>query len=96
MRARGFTPRRAASSALSSTVAAAPSEMLEELAAVTVPSFLKAGFSDGMRSMSDLPGCSSCAYSTSPLRPATFTGTISSTKAPFASAACARLTDSIA
>jgi hypothetical protein len=72
----------AASSAVSSTTAAAPSEMLEELAAVTLPSFLKAGRRVGILAMSDLPGCSSVATSTSPLRVATFTATISSANAP--------------
>ena len=80
MRASGVMPRLAASSALSSTVAAAPSEMLDELAAVTVPSFLNAGFRVGILLMSDLPGCSSVANSTSPLRVLTLTATISSLK----------------
>jgi hypothetical protein len=44
---------------------------------------------------SDLPGCSSVAYSTSPLRVATFTGTISSSKAPDFCAAWARVADSM-
>ncbi len=96
MRAIGFRPRLLASSALITTVAAAPSEMLDELAAVTVPSLLKAGFSVGILATSDLPGCSSVANSTSPLRVATLTGTISSANAPEAIAACARLTDSVA
>ena len=43
MRASGFTPRAVRSSAPISTSAAAPSLMLDELAAVMVPSFLKAG-----------------------------------------------------
>ena len=64
-------------------VAAAPSEMLDELAAVTVPfSLRKAGFRVGILAMSDLPGCSSVANSASPLRVLTVTGTISSAKAP--------------
>src|SRR5690606_15158057 len=96
MRASGLSPRRAASSALVSTVAAAPSEMLEELAAVTVPSLRKAGRRVGILATSDLPGCSSVATSTSPLREATFTGTISSLNAPASIAALARVTDSIA
>ena len=96
IRASGCRPRGPASSALSSTVAAAPSEMLDELAAVMVPSLRKAGRRVGILSMLDLPGCSSVACSTSPLRLLTLTGTISSANAPAACAACARLTDSIA
>ena len=42
-----------------STSAAAPSEIELELAAVTVPSFLKAGFSVGILSSWALSGCSS-------------------------------------
>ena len=63
---------------------------------MTLPSFLNAGFRVGILAMSDLPGCSSLAYSTSPLRVATLTGTISPSKAPAAWAAWARLTDSMA
>ncbi|KAG1524324.1 hypothetical protein G6F50_018541 [Rhizopus delemar] len=89
-------PRAAASSSVSRTTAAAPAEMLEELAAVTLPSFLKAGRRGGILAMSERPVCSSVATSTSPLRVATFTATISSANAPLACAACARLTDSMA
>ena len=70
--------------------------MLDELAAVTLPSFLKAGFRVGILATSDLPGCSSEATSTSPLRVATLTGTISPSKAPEVCAAWARVTDSMA
>ena len=48
MRAIGFSPRSFATSARASTSAAAPSEIEEEFAAVTVPSFAKAGFSVGI------------------------------------------------
>ena len=45
MRASGAAPRRVAAESLIMTSAAAPSEMELELAGVTVPSFLNAGFS---------------------------------------------------
>ena len=45
MRTSGVMPRRVASASLISTTAAAPSLMPEALAAVTVPSLSKAGFS---------------------------------------------------
>ena len=61
-----------ASSALISTVAAAPSEMLDELAAVTVPSLRNAGFSVGnLRRRRTCPAARPCRRSTSPLRPLT-------------------------
>lgn len=58
-------------------MAAAPSEIDEELAAVTVPSFLKAGFRVGIFSGMALVGASSVSITVSPLRPATVTGAIS-------------------
>src|SRR5690606_26963678 len=91
----GSSPSLAALSALVSTVAAAPSEMLEELAAVTVPSLRKAGRRPGILDTSERPGCSSVSYSTSPLRVDTLTGTISSLNAPDSIAAFARFTDSM-
>src|SRR5258708_4787635 len=47
MRASGARPRALAVLSRISTRAAAPSEMLDEVAAVMAPSFLKAGFSVG-------------------------------------------------
>src|SRR5215469_1641501 len=55
-RASGFRPRARAAAPLASTSAAAPSEIEEELAAVTVPSLPKAGFMLGMRLTSQVPG----------------------------------------
>jgi hypothetical protein len=49
--------------------AAAPSEIEDELAAVTVPSFANAGFSVGILLMSQVNGVSSRAMTVSPLRP---------------------------
>ena len=48
--------------------AAAPSEIDEELAAVTVPSFLNAGLSVGILATSSVKGVSSLSTTTSPLR----------------------------
>ena len=87
-RARIGAPRRSASSRLISTSAAAPSLRPEALAAVTVPSFLKAGRRPAR------PDCStpSRIYSSvstivSPLRVLTVTAAISSLKRPAARAA---------
>ena len=73
-------------------MAAAPSLMLELAAAVTVPSFLKAGLSVGILSMLILPGPSSVSTTRSPLRSFTVTGVISSLNAPDLIASCARCT----
>jgi hypothetical protein len=54
-----FRPFASAAPARHSTSAAAPSEIDEELAAVTVPPSRKAGFSCGIFSGRALPGCSS-------------------------------------
>jgi hypothetical protein len=59
IRAIGLTPRRAAVDSRISTSAAAPSEMLDDVAAVIVPSFLNAGFRPGILSSLALNGCSS-------------------------------------
>ncbi len=59
MRAIGLTPSRAAVDSRISTSAAAPSEMLDDVAAVIVPSFLNAGFRPGILSSLALNGCSS-------------------------------------
>ena len=79
-----------------STSAAAPSEIELELAAVTVPSLLKAGFSAGILSSCALGGCSSVETRMSPLRPDSVTGAISQSKAPDLIAFCARVVEAIA
>ncbi len=82
MRAIGFEPRRAAVDSRISTNAAAPSEMLDEVAAVIVPSFLNAGFRPGILSSLALNGCSSNFTIVSPPLPGTLTGAISQSKLP--------------
>jgi len=57
-----------------------------------VPSFLKAGLSEGILSSLILPGPSSMEITVSPARPLTVTGTISALKAPDSVAALARCT----
>ncbi|CFO08449.1 Uncharacterised protein [Bordetella pertussis] len=94
MRASGLTPSFSAVEARISTMAAAPSEIDDELAAVTVPSFLKAGLSVGIFSGMALVGASSVSITVSPLRPATVTGVISHLKLPSSLAARARRSDS--
>jgi hypothetical protein len=84
---------RVARVSLMSTAAAAPSEIEEELAAVTVPSLRKAGFNCGIFAISQVKGVSSRSTSVSPLRPFTVTGTISARNAPFSIAASARCTE---
>ena len=59
-RAIGFRPRALAAASLAMTMAAAPSEIEDDEAAVTVPSLPKAGFSVGILSMSSVNGVSSC------------------------------------
>ena len=90
IRARTGRPWVAAASAEASTSAAAPSEIDEELAGVTVPSLRKAGFSVGIFSGLAVAGCSSAATTVSPLRVLTVTGAISASKAPEAWASSAR------
>ena len=68
IRARGFAPRFFASDSVIMTSAAAPSEIDEEVAAVTVPSLLKAGRSVGIFSTFTLNGVSSSLTTSSPLR----------------------------
>ena len=82
MRASGLMPRRSASAADMSTTAAAPSEIEDEEAAVTVPSLRNAGFSVGILARSTVNGVSSLSTTVSPLRPLTVTGVISAAKAP--------------
>jgi hypothetical protein len=68
--------------------------MDDELAAVTVPSGLKAGRSEGIFSILHWPGVSSVSRTTSPFFPLLVTGAISALKLPIATARCARVTDS--
>jgi len=75
---------------------AAPSEIDEELAAVTVPSLLKAGFNVGILAMSQVNGVSSWATTRSPLRSLMVTGAISVWNAPASMACSERRTDSAA
>ena len=89
-------PRRSASERFMSTIAAAPSEIELELAGVTVPSFLKAGFNWGIRSRLALNGCSSTLTMVSALPPAMVTGTTSRAKLPSLMAACARVREVMA
>ncbi|CAG0989770.1 hypothetical protein RHDC4_02434 [Rhodocyclaceae bacterium] len=96
MRASGVTPSFSAVEARISTRAAAPSEIEEELAAVTVPSFLKAGLRPAIFSIWAFGGCSSFSTSTSPLRPETVTGAISHLKEPSLMAAWARVVEAMA
>ena len=89
-------PRRAASAADISTVAAAPSEIEDEDAAVTVPSLRNAGFSVAIFARSTVNGVSSRSTTVSPLRPLTVTGVISAANAPELTACSARCVDSVA
>ena len=91
MRATGLHPRCAAVDSRISSSAAAPSEMLLALAAVMVPSFLNAGFSDGILSSLALKGCSSNFTTVSPALPGSVTGAISQAKLPSSLACLARV-----
>src|SRR6202012_3062460 len=71
-------------------------EREEEPAAVTVPSFLKAGLSVGILATSSVNGVSSLSTTTSPLRVFAVTAAISLLKSPLLTAASARRTDSAA
>ena len=64
------------------TRAAAPSEMEDAFAAVTVPSFAKAGRNVGIFSGRAFLGCSSSETTVSPLRVLIVTGAISASNAP--------------
>ena len=66
------------------------------MAAVTVPSLLKAGRRDGIFSMLAENGCSSRSTTVSPLRVFTVTETISSANVPSSFAFRARVSDRIA
>jgi hypothetical protein len=82
MRATGLAPRRAAVDSRIRTSAAAPSEMLDDVAAVIVPSFLNAGLRPGILSSLALNGCSSNLITVSPALPGIDTGAISHAKLP--------------
>src|SRR4051794_18956967 len=97
MRARGLHPRDSAVSAPASTSAAAPSLIGGALPAVMVPSFWKAGRSDGSLSGSPFVGVSSSMTRRGgPFRCGTSTGTISPLNFPSAWARRARRNDSAA
>ena len=96
LRATGFEPSRTAVDSRISTSAAAPSEMLDEVAAVIVPSFLKAGFRPGILSSLALKGCSSNLITVSPDLPGIVTGAISQAKLPSSFAFFERSVDAIA
>ena len=96
IRATGLLPRRAAVDSRISTSAAAPSEMLDALAAVIVPSFLNAGLSEGILSSLALNGCSSCLTMMSPALPCSVTGAISQSNEPSSLAVFARVVESMA
>ena len=83
----GLTPSSLAFSSLITTMAAAPSLIPEALPAVTMPSFLKAGFRRA-RVSTVVPGRgpSSVSTITEPFLPLTSTGTISSLNLPSAMA----------
>ena len=87
MRAKGLRFNASAKRALVTTSAAAPSEIDDELAAVTVPSLLKAGFKAEILLMSQVEGVSSVVTTCSPLRLLTVTGVISAANAPEGGAA---------
>jgi hypothetical protein len=91
MRAMGVSPCRSANSREATTMAAAPSLMLDALAAVTVPSFSNAGRNFVNLLGSPRPGSSSrLTRMGSPLRCGTGTGTISASNLPDSMAALAR------
>src|SRR5690606_19740976 len=94
IRPMGCMPLASAQSAPASTALAAPSPMPPASPAVTRPSFRKYGRSRPSASMV-VSGrmCSSVAYTVSPLRPFTVTGTISASKRPASHAAFARCCD---
>src|SRR5690606_2349185 len=75
-RATTFRPSFSATEARVITRAAAPSLIEEALAAVIAPSLAKAGFRLGIFAGSAFRGCSSALTVSTPLRPATSTGTI--------------------
>jgi hypothetical protein len=93
MRASGSTPMRRAVDSRISTIAAAPSALADELAAVITPSALKAAFSVGTFSGFSLDGRSSRI---TPVVPEVATGANSQSKRPPSAAARARSIDAMA
>ena len=81
-----------------SSETAAPSEMAFAFAAVTVPSWRKAGFNCGVLSSCAFSGCSSFSLVSVRPRPVMVMvmGSISHLKAPSWMAFCARFVDSMA
>ena len=88
-----------------STSAAAPSEMLDEVAAVIVPSLMNAAFRPGILSSLALNGCSSNLITVLPALPVALelpdfagkvTGAISQSKLPSSLASLERCVDEIA
>src|SRR5689334_17716415 len=96
MRARGLAPRFLASDSVMRTSAAAPSEIDDDVAAVTVPTLLNAGRRVGILSSFTVKGVSSSLTTSSPLRPLTVTGEISSLNAPDFDASTARSVERLA
>lgn len=78
---------------LARTSAAAPSDIDDELAAVTVPSSRKAGLRCGIFSGRAVPGCSSRATVCAPRRDVAVTGTTSPSNPPDEIAFCARASE---
>ena len=96
IRAIGERPCLSAWEARIKTIAAAPSDIDDELAAVTVPFFAKAALSVGIRSISTAKGPSSLSMMTLPARLVTLTGITSQSKPPSVQACLARRVDRIA
>ena len=94
--ASGARPRFSAVERRIITSAAAPSEIELELAAVTVPSLRKAGFSVGILSRLALKGCSSISMNFSSLPALMASGVISQANEPSLFAVCARFSEVIA
>ena len=94
--ANGFSERLFASDKVIKINAAPPSDIELELAAVTEPSFAKAGLSCLIFSMSAFKGCSSVVITLSPFLVLAITGVISETNEPSSIAAFARFKDVIA
>ena len=78
------------------TSAAAPSEIEDEFAAVTVPSLRKAGLSVGIFSRLALNGCSSFSMNFSSLPTLIASGVVSQANQPSLFAFCARWSEVIA
>ena len=96
MRASGLNPSFSADAARISTRAAAPSEIDDELAGVTVPSLRNAGLKVGIFSRLTANGPSSLSSTTSPCLPATLTGATSQSRLPSLLARLARVVERMA